>query len=487
MAISVARATSQLDSLPIDGTPLVVDLDDALLRTDTLVESIFLLLKHRPLALLSLPWNLARGRAQMKQALERRALVFMHALPYRDELLAFLREQKLNGRRLVLATAADESIAARVAEELGIFEFVFASNGESNLRGIRKRELLVEKFGEKGFDYIGDDADISIWTAARNGWLVGPSGKRKSQVAHATHLLGTFDSAPTIATYLEQLRPSHWLKNFLIFWPWVWVHRFHDVHSLAQSLTAFVAFSLCASAIYVLNDLLDLSADRMHPTKKERPLASGRLPLMHALAMVPLLFAAALVVANALPTAFQLLLLAYATTMLLYSVWLKSLPIVDVLILAAGYAARVAAGALAIQVAASQWLVAFSVCLFFSLALLKRYADLLSKRGVARVQAEIRGYQIHDRGLIMVQGIVSGYIAVLILALYSTTTAIQKQPPAIAGLYWLLCLLLFYWINYMWLAGRRGRMHHDPFAFAAHDPSSRWILIAATITMLAAR
>lgn len=486
-AAPASRANASTIPLLQDEKPLVVDLDDALLRTDTLVESVFLLLRHRPLTFLLLSLHLTGGWARVKQALERRAVVFMSVLPYRSELLAFLREQKAMGRQLALATTADESIANRVAQDLGIFDLVFASNGDCNLKGVRKRDQLVARFGDKGFDYIGDDADMSIWKSARGGWLVGATGKRQAQVANATQLKGCFDSAPQPALYLQQLRPSHWLKNCLIFWPWLWTHRFHDLHLLTRSITAFVAFSLCASAIYVLNDLLDLSADRMHPTKKERPIASGRVPLLHALFMVPLLFAGALIVAMTLPTEFQVLLLAYATTMVLYSLWLKSVPIVDVLILAAGYAARVAAGALAVQVAASQWLVAFCICLFFSLALLKRYADLLSHTSTSRTQAEIRGYEVHDRILIIVQGIVSGYIAVLILALYSTTTAIQNQLPATAWLYWLLCLLLFFWLNYMWLAGHRGRMHHDPFTFAAHDRVSRWVLIGATATLLLAR
>jgi 4-hydroxybenzoate polyprenyltransferase len=416
----------------VEATPLVVDLDNALLSTDTLVESLFLLLRHQPLALLTLPWHALRGIAHLKRVVAQATATLVTSLPYRAEILAFLETQKTAGRRLVLATGADRLIASRVSTDLGMFETVLSSDGTCNLTGERKRHQLVATFGDKGFDYIGDDERDPVWRSVRKGWLVNPGRGAGARLAGKTELAGTFGASPKLSMYLHELRPSHWVKNGLVFLPLLLAHGF-AASQLVRSLSAFLAFSLCASGIYLVNDLFDLSADRAHPTKKNRPLAAGDLPLLHALAMVPLLFTLAAVVALSLSVRFQATVLTYCVVMMLYSLRLKSVPIVDALILAGGYAARVAAGAFAIGVLPSQWLLAFCVCLFLSLALLKRYADLLVKSKTFRSQAQVRGYELHDSVLIAIQGVVSGYLAVMILALYTTTAVLQSKAPAAAG------------------------------------------------------
>lgn len=466
----------------VDPVPLVVDLDDTLLRTDSTLEALFLFVRQDPLAALMLPWRLLRGRAYLKQYLAQRALLDVKALPYRHELLAYLKAQKQRGRRVVLATGADRAVAGRVAQELGVFDLVFASDGIHNLNGERKRARLVAEFGEKGFDYVGDSRrEDAVWRSARQALLADPTPRIARRVARTTQLAHTFDDRPVrLRTYLRALRPHHWVKNVLVFLPLMLAHRLYEPHLLVQGLLAFVAFSLCASGVYLLNDLMDLPFDRAHPQKKDRALPSGQIRLVHALALAPLLLTGALLVALALPAAFLATLSAYFVLMMIYSIRLKDVPILDGLTLALGYASRVAAGSIVLGLAPSIWLLAFCVLLFMSLALIKRYTELLTMESVSGAEAHARGYLPNDRGIMAAQGIASGYLAVLILALYTNTNAMSPATGREAS-FWSICLLLFYWINYMWLTAQRGRMHHDPVAFALTDRVSQIVIAAMAV------
>jgi len=273
----------------------------------------------------------------------------------------------------------------------------------------------------------------------------------------------------------EALRPYQWLKNALVFVPLASAHRMGEVILLAQALRAFVAFSLCASAVYVLNDLLDVSSDQMHPSKSQRPLAAGRLPRAVAAGLVPVLLAAALIVAAPLGVWPMGVLAGYFTLMTAYSLGLKDLVLVDVLVLAAGYAARVLMGGLAVQIAPSPWLLAFCIFFFFSLALLKRYAEINVTLPRDGARAHARGYLLEDQSLIVALGVSSGNLSVLVLALYTSSTKVEYmyRHPAVI---WMTCTLLLYWISHMWLIAHRGRMEDDPLHFALHDRVS-WIVV----------
>jgi 4-hydroxybenzoate polyprenyltransferase len=461
-----------------DRVPLVVDLDGTLLRTDTLIESIFVLARAQPSSVFKLPLWLMKGRAHLKQQLAAAATPDVHWLPYRSDLLEFLRAQKRLGRSLILATAADDKVAREINAEVGLFDRIFASDGTVNLNGERKRDRLVAAFGLKGFDYIGNDTrDDSVWRAARRVSLTSGSSRLAKKVAETTPIEEIFDDkGPRWRDYLNALRPPHWIKNVLVFAPLAAVHRFFEAPLLGRALLALVAFNLCASGLYLLNDLLDLPADRRHPHKKERMLASGRIRLVHALAMMPILLIGAFAIAGYLSMAFAGVLGLYAALMIGYSLRFKDIPLVDVLVLAGGYALRVAAGAVAVEIRISAWLLTLCVFLFFSLALIKRYAELvLLESAASDARAHARGYVSQDKGLLLAQGIGSGYLAVMVLALY-TNTEISQRLYARHDYFWGICLLLLYWISYLWMMATRARIVGDPVMFALSDRVSLWTL-----------
>lgn len=467
--------------------PLVVDLDGTLVRTNLLLESVFMLARQHPARILQLPLWLARGRAHFKQQLAKVVLPDAHTLPYHPDLIALLEAQREGGRPLVLATGADERVARAVAAEIDIFTEVLASDGHTNLSGGNKREKLVALYGERGFDYVGNSyRDLPVWRSARRALLVRPMPGLAAAAARATPIERVFeDGGHHPRAYLQALRPHHWLKNLLLFVPLVAAHHFYDGHLLGLMLLAFAAFTLCASAVYLFNDLLDLPADRHHPHKWERPLASGRLPLGHALGLIPLLLAGAVLIGLWLPPLFLAVLGIYFTLTLAYSLGLKDVAILDVLILAAGYSLRVLAGAVAAGIPPSPWLLAFCVFIFFSLALVKRYAELMAMRAVEGRRAHARGYLNEDSELIAALGVASGYLSVLVLALYITSDLAHSFYRR-HELIWLVCILLLYWVSHMWLQAHRRRMHDDPLVFAGRDRLSRILVLLMLLLLVLA-
>jgi len=465
--------------------PLVVDLDGTLVRTDLLVESVFLLIRQSPARILQLPLWLARGRAHFKQQLAKRVLPDAHTLPYHPELVALLHEERARGRPLVLATAADQRVARAVAVEIDIFTEILASDGQTNLGGENKRKQLVARYGERGFDYVGNSyKDLLVWRSARSALLARAEPGLAAAVARVTQVGRVFEEARRDPrAYLEALRPHHWLKNLLVLVPLIAAQKPYDPGLLMQALLAFVAFTLCASSVYLFNDLLDLGADRQHPHKRQRPLASGRLPLGHVVALIPLLLAAALFVGLWLPPLFLPVLGLYFALTLAYSLRLKDVAILDVLILAAGYTLRVMAGSLAVGIRPSPWLLAFCIFLFFSLALVKRYTELMVMRAIEGQRTHARGYLLEDSELLAALGVASGYLSVLVLALHITSDLAHRFYRNYEYV-WLVCILLLYWISHLWLQAHRRQMHDDPLVFAGRDRLSR-VLILLMLLLLA--
>jgi 4-hydroxybenzoate polyprenyltransferase len=480
-AVGIAKAPEYPS---LDRVPLAVDLDDSLLRTDSLIESIFVLARTKPLSLLQLPLWRMRGAAYFKHRLAAAAMPDVHLLPYRADLLTFLREQKAIGRPVILATAADEKLAREIGRDVALFDEILASDGHTNLTGECKRDRLIAEFGLRGFDYIGNGVrDYPVWCAARRALLVSPSSRLEQRVAKVTPVERVLREPRTrYLDYLHALRPHHWIKNCLIFLPLALVHRIFDLELLGRAALAFVAFNLCASSLYLLNDLLDLPADRRHPHKKERRLASGRIRLAHALLLMPLLLVGAFLIAAHLSVGFAAVLTLYSMLVIAYSIKLKDIVIVDVLVLAGGYALRVAAGAFAVGIGISAWLLTFCVFLFFSLALIKRYAELVTADS-APGASHARGYVSTDKAMLVAQGIASGYLAVLVLALY-TNTEMSQRLHAGHDFFWGICLLLLYWISYLWMTAGRGRIRDDPVIFALSDRGSLWTIAVTGLLAL---
>lgn len=471
--------------MSVQDKPLCVDLDGTLVRTDLLAESFFALIRLNFLHFFSVLGWLAKGRAYCKRQIANRVDLDVTTLPYNEALLDHLRTEQANGRSLALATASDEKYAHAVAEHLGIFERVFASDGQTNLKGDNKVIALTQAFGERGFDYAGDSrADLRVWRKARRAMPVSVSRSVLAKLEGNVEIDRVFNNPHVgLRSYLKAIRLSQWLKNLLVFLPLLLAHVADDPMLVGKSVIAFLAFGMCASSVYLLNDLLDLSHDRKHPTKRNRPLAAGTLSLKTAIMLIPLLLACAFGLAAFLPVEFLAVLGVYYIMTLGYSLRLKRIAMLDVLVLAFLYTLRIVAGAAAVTVVPSFWLLAFSTFLFLSLALVKRYTEFAVATPAEGLRG--RGYVAVDKETVAQFGISSGFISALVLALYingETVVEMYSRP----GLLWALCPLLLYIIGRVWLLARRGMIDDDPVVFAAKDRRSQGCVVLGVLTLLAA-
>ena len=479
--------TSGLPNQQVPSPPLVVDLDGTLIKTDLLVESSLALIRQNPLYLFLLPFWLLRGRAFLKRQISQRTTLDASLLPYSPELLDHLKLQHAQGRQLVLATGTDERLAQQVADYLQIFDSMLASDGTINFSGRYKQSRLVAQFGERYFDYAGNSRrDLAVWSSSRKAILVDPTRSLSRAAAGVTEIERVFRSRKRgLGLYLQALRLQQWLKNLLVFVPLVAAHRLLELHLLGKTFLAFLAFGLCASSVYLVNDLLDLPSDRHHPRKRQRPFAAGDLSLFWALGLAPFLLCLSLLVSLLLPVSFLGTLAIYYVLNLSYSFYVKRIVLLDVIVLAGLYTLRVMAGSASISVWPSSWLLAFSTFIFLSLALVKRFAELVTMEAESGV-VQVRGYRIVDKELLASLGSGSGYVAVLVLAIY-ISSGIAEIHYTRHYLVWLLCPLLLYWISYVWLMAHRGMMHDDPLVFTIRDRVSRIVLLLSAVVLLLAR
>ena len=467
--------------------PLCVDLDGTLVRTDTFIEALLQLIRRSPLVVFLIPIWLASGLAKVKREVARRLTLDGSALPYDPTFLTFLRAEKANGRHLVLVTAADQAQANAVAAHLELFDEVIASDGAINLKSRAKAQRLVALYGEGGFDYAGNEmADMEVWRHAGGVILVNADANAAARIRSEREIAQDFKGPEaTFKAYLKALRLHQWLKNGLVFVPLLLSHMLFEMTAFAQTCVAFLAFGLTASAVYVINDLVDLKEDRAHPTKCKRPFASGAIPLKHGLLIAPTLVLGAGLLALFLPRAFAGVLAVYFATTLAYSFYFKRTMLFDVLVLAGLYTLRIIAGSAALAIPRSFWLLAFSVFLFFSLALVKRYVELAEMGEGADARQRGRAYRAVDLETISQFGIASGLMAVLVLALYIDSPTV-KELYRYPELIWLLCPVMLYLICRFWFLARRGEMHEDPIIFAIRDWRSQVMVAGAAILLLIA-
>jgi len=460
---------------------LVVDLDGSLIRTDTTVENLLALAK-RPVLLSRalLAWR--HGRARLKQELAAAVEFDPAALPYNEELLAYLREQHAAGRVLVLATGADRSTAEAVGRHLGLFNLVLASDGQVNLTGRAKLAAICDSVGGAPFTYVGNSrTDLRVWDNAAGAICVDVRPRVARAAARATTIERSFGPESRRArTLLRALRPHQWAKNLLVFVPLVAARAIADLPGWGDAGLIFLAFCLTASGIYLFNDLCDLAADRRHPTKSRRPFANGALPVQWGLVAAPLLLLAGLALGAAVGALS--LLLIYAACSSAYSLWLKSQPLADVFLLAALYGLRLLAGGEATGYHVSMWLLAFSSFLFLGLAIVKRVAELRGLPAGRESRAAGRGYHADDLPIMQLMGVASSFVASLVLALYvqSELGSPLSREPTLA---WVLVPLVLFWQCRVWLATSRGEMNDDPIVFAARDWVS-WLVAACAVGLL---
>lgn len=454
-----------------EAPPLVLDLDGTLVRSDLLVESGFACLADHPFRIFGMARALARGKSALKAEIARHVSIDAGSLPYDERVLALAREARTQGRKVYVASASNQRYVAAVAAHIDADGW-FASDATTNLAGEAKARRLTEEFGDKGFDYVGDGrADLAVWQVCRKGWCVHPSAAvRREIAARGLDVTAIAPEGSTLKPWIKLIRPHQWAKNALVLVPLLTAHKF-AFGALAQSLAAFFAFSFAASAVYIVNDLVDLEADRKHPSKRGRPLAAGTAPILMAIPVAAALLVLAFALALTTTPLFVGVLAGYLALTTAYSFFLKRKMLVDVVTLAGLYTARVIGGAAAIDVPLSEWLLAFSMFIFAALALIKRYVEL-----AARVDADLpdptnRNYRKFDLDIVAALAAAAGFNAVTVFALYVSSDAVRglyRHPRAL----WLVCPILMYWLTRALMMAHRRQMDDDPISFALKDRNS---------------
>lgn len=467
---------------------LVVDMDGTLTRTDTLHEAMLAFIAANPLRAPELFAWLRAGKAGFKRRLADECLADVDALPLNDAVIEEVRSARAEGRRTALVSASDQRQVEAVAARVGLFDDVHGTDSEKNLSGSEKADFLVERYGEGGFDYAGDaEVDLPVWAKARKAITVGVSDALRAAVdrqnSETEHLSPPVSGTARLKPYVRALRPHQWLKNILIFMP---ILAAHDPTNFVAAVAAFIAFSLTASSVYLINDLLDLSADRAHPRKCKRPFASAQIPLAHGVLLAPMLIAIALILALVFtPPVFLGVLAIYYVATFAYSLFLKRKLIIDVWTLAGLYTIRILAGAAATGVLLSPWILAFSMFLFLSLAAVKRQAELTDQIRQGKEQTAGRAYHTDDLPILRSIALSAGYAAVVVFALYINSpnvSALYSMPE----LLWAVCPLLLYWVSRMVMVTHRGNMTDDPIIFAVRDRTSMAVVGLSGLSIILA-
>jgi len=465
--------------------PLVVDVDGTLIRSDLLHEAVLQFVARHPFQMWKLlPWVVS-GKPRIKGALAERIDTVCPTAPLRDEVVELIRAAEAEGRPVYLASASDRRYVDAIAERIGGIAGVFATENGVNLSGAAKARKLDETLGKSGYDYIGNgSADFPVWQSARQVLVVSRSGRFASAVRKSfPHAEVVAEHRTGMKDYVRAMRMHQWAKNLLLFLPMIAGHML-DLQSIVSSILGFVCFCLAASSAYIINDLLDLPGDRAHARKRNRPFASGAIPVAYGPPFALVLLGGAFAASLALPIWFTLVLALYVGATLTYSLYLKRKVMIDVIVLAGLYTLRVLGGVAAVGVVSSPWLLMFSLFLFLSLAIVKRCSELVAQR-VAGVEETIgRGYRVEDLSVMLGLGAAAGQGAVLVVALYIFSPQVQllyERPE----LLWLVCPLLLYWTGRTLLLANRDGIHDDPVVWALTDRTS-WIVAALSALVIAA-
>lgn len=462
--------------------PLVLDLDNTLIRTDLLHETVFAYLKQNPFGLFLIALWLIKGKAHLKQQLASRVTLEVDDLPVNERVVAYAEAEKAKGREVVLATAADSLLAMRIARRFPFIDKTIASDGVTNLKGPAKAARLAEMFPD-GFVYAGDcAADLNVWRVAQGAVLVQTGGRLTRAATKLTTIEHAIAGPARLKGWIKAARPHQWAKNALVFVPLMLGGKMLDVSAWASAGLAFLALGILASATYLLNDLWDIADDRRHWSKRNRPLASGRMAISEAVIAIPVAMLVSFALASLVNPLVVATLAAYLVLTVAYSFGIKRKPILDAFTLAVLFTLRLVLGIVAVGVMASPWLLVFSMFLFASLSFAKRNTEvqrLAHNGGSGKVGG--RGYFTTDAPFIMAMGVASGIGSVLILVLYLTQDALAADFYSDSVWLWLMPAALFLWIARIWMLCFRGELNDDPVAFAMKDPKS--LMLAAGLAL----
>lgn len=449
--------------------PLVVELEESLLKGHGTFELALFSIGENPRNFFHLVRALRRGRASLSSYLGRWALEALFLAPVRSQVVRLIDEARADDRPIVLATTNSQDLGIAAEKRFGPFAEVITTVHETELIGASKTRMLVERFGEKGFDYIGGGrADIELIRYSFMSFLTNP-GRRliKQAKLMSNHLVVIHDERINLPALFRLMRPHQWAKNLLLIVPLLGAGEFSPQIGL-NVILGLLSFSAIASALYIANDVLDIQHDRRHPEKRLRPLANADL----SLAVAAILFSALMIVGISLATLINMpfagALFLYGVGSATYSFWLKRIAIADVFVLAGLYGIRVLAGAALAGVSVSLWLLSFSFFVFLSLALVKRFVEISEHPPGKEETLSGRGYLSSDRELVVAAGAGTGASSALLLALYIDDRAADFSGVG-ADLLWLVVPLLLYWVLRIWFLAIRGRVASDPVVFALRD------------------
>lgn len=470
------------DTRPV---PLCIDLDGTLIATDSLWEGLAVLLLRRPWLIFAAVFWMLQGKQVLKREVAARSDRTARDWPYRDEVIALIKRARAEGREVWLATGAAEKVALDVGRHLGLFDKIMHSSDTVNLTSTRKRDVLVAELGEGGFDYVANSRDdLKIFDAARQAHIVSPDRAARSWGrAHGGHFVET--QKPSRLAIFKAIRVHQWLKNVLIGVPLVLNHEWASLGLVLAVACAFFSFSFFASAVYIINDIVDLGNDRRHARKRLRPLACGAVTIPSACAVAVGLLLASIGLASLLPADYWAVLALYGVVTTTYTFVLKRKLLVDVFTLAGLYTVRIIAGVAATQTEVSFWLLAFSIFFFLSLALVKRYVELDETEIAAGAKLNGRSYLGSDKDMVAQGGIASAFAAAMVLALYVNSTEVVAMYEA-PWILWPLCPLILYMLLRIWILASRSQMHDDPVVFIMRDWRSQIVTAAGAVLVVAA-
>lgn len=464
---------------------IYIDLDGTLIKTDILYESVLLLIKKNFIYLFIMPFWLLTGKSNLKYKVSSLVDINPQTLPYNERFLNYIKEQHQQGRRLILATATTEKYAQAIADHLGIFSQVIASTENKNISGKTKLDNI--KNHAKNFSYAGNAViDLVIFSQAKESIVVNPTWGLKRKLTLINNISQVFENEDKVGlAAFKAIRMYQWVKNSLIFVPLLMSQQFYNIDAVLNVMIAFISFSFLASSTYIVNDLIDIPNDRMHTRKKNRPLASGRLSIPMAIVIAIILFSSSFVIASSVNAAFFYGLVFYLVLTLLYSFKLKSYILMDTISLSLLYTTRIFVGALVINIMPSVWLIAFSMFMFLSLALVKRCSELQTLGLENKNRTPGRDYTVSDTYILASMGVTSGFVSVLVVALYlnDVESISQYTYPEIL---WSVCPLLLYWIGRMWIKTFRDEMHDDPIVFTIKDKGSLFCIVSILVIIISA-
>ncbi len=465
---------------------LSVDLDGTLIKSDMLYETFWSAFAKDSLTPFKTFFALLKGKANLKNTLYKMSSIDIKSLPYNEVVIDYINIHRSNGGKVAMVTATTQELADDIAIHLNLFDQVHGSSSSKNLIGLTKANFQKKIFGEKNFDYIGNSfEDLESWKISDIAITLNASKSLKRNCEknnnNSIHLLN-INKPSFFDSFIKEIRLYQWIKNILVFIPMIAAQSF-EITSFSKSFIAFIAFNFTASSVYIINDFLDIKADRNHPKKRYRPLASGDLSFSHGSICGFLLLIAGLIFGFILGGSFLKVLLTYFLLTLSYSIFLKKKEIIDIFILSGLYTLRIIAGGAATNLEISFWLLAFSIFIFFSLAAIKREAELIDLIDRGKVKIDNRGYKINDLDFIKILSITSGMLSTLVLALYINTPKVLNSYNNIE-LLWVVCSLFLFWIIRICFKTHRGEMNYDPVIFALKDRISNFIFVIIILLIL---